>query len=106
MKNQNDLIMRIVAVVLALIACGIIIYNQPQPVQPADPEVVPTVKLELPAGTVVKTKGLPGGDNQTSGGSAPSGLGAPAAPSGRGGGGGGAGGPVISSEGRGESAGR
>ncbi len=72
MKNQNDLIMRIVAVVLALIACGIIIYNQPQPVQPADPEKVPAVKLELPAGTVVKTKGLPGGDNQTSGGSAPS----------------------------------
>lgn len=85
MKNQNDLIMRIVAVVLALIACGIIIYNQPQPFQPQDPEKVPAVKLELPAGTVVRTKGLPGGDNSSSGGAAPS-----AAPSVGGGGGQGA----------------
>ena len=83
MKNQNDLIMRIVAFVLALIACGIIIYNQPQPFQPQDPEKVPAVKLELPAGTVVRTKGLPGGDNSSSGGAA-----APSAAPSMGGGGG------------------
>ena len=63
MKNQNDLIVRIVAVVLALIAIGVIIYNQPQPYAPPAPEQVPVVKLELPAGTVVRTKGLPGGTN-------------------------------------------
>ena len=65
--NQNDLIIRIVAVVLALIACGVIAYNQPQPFVPPAPEPVPAVKLELPTGTVVKTRGLPAGENNTGG---------------------------------------
>ncbi|MBL8061140.1 MAG: hypothetical protein JNK63_10555 [Chthonomonas sp.] len=82
--NQNDLIIRIVAVVLALIACGVIAYNQPQPYVPPTPEAVPQVNLQLPAGTVVKTKGLPNA-GESSGGSAP--IGAPNA-SGFGGGGG------------------
>lgn len=87
--NQNDLIIRIVAVVLALIACGVIAYNQPQPFVPPAPEPVPAVKLELPTGTVVKTRGLPAGENNTGGdpsqpmGNAPQ----PSAPTGGGAGG-------------------
>ena len=67
MKNsqqQTDLIVRVVLVVLALIACGVIAYQQPQPVAPADPERVPAVQLQLPAGTVVRSNSLPGSSNQ------------------------------------------
>jgi len=68
MKNQNDLIIRIVMIVLAVIACGVIIFNKPSAYAPASPEKVPVVNLQLPAGTVVKTKGLPGGGDQPGGG--------------------------------------
>lgn len=97
--NQNDLIIRIVAVVLALIACGVIAYNQPQPFVPPAPEAVPQVNLELPAGTVVKTKGLPNAGNGSGAGSTAGQLGGGGAPASAPAAGGG-GGPVISSEGR------
>lgn len=92
MKNQNDLILRVVAVVLALIACGVIAFNQPQPFQPADPERVPDVKVELPAGTVVRTNGLPGGSDQNQAGGPQMGGGAPAPAAG--------GGMVVGAQGR------
>lgn len=68
MKNQTDLIVKIVAILLALIACGVIASNAPQPFSPTDPVPVPAVNVVLPPGTVVKTNGLP---NAGEGGSAP-----------------------------------
>lgn len=59
MKNQTDLIVKIVAILLALIACGVIASNAPQPFSPTDPTPVPVVDVVLPPGTVVKTNGLP-----------------------------------------------
>lgn len=88
MKNQTDLIVKIVAILLALIACGVIASNAPQPFSPADPAPVPAVNVVLPPGTVVKTNGLPNaGEGSPAGGGAGAGASAGrggAAPSGGG----------------------
>jgi hypothetical protein len=76
MKNQNDLIVRIVTIVLAAIACGVIFYQKPVPATIPAPEKVPAVVTAIPAGAVVTAKGLPGG-GESSGGSTAAGGSAP-----------------------------
>lgn len=104
MKNQNDMIISIVAVVVALIALGVLYGTKPDPVLP---KVSPDVKTAAPSLGEVKVpmvngigSGNPAGTNRTagfggpgaSGGARPgftgagSSNGAPPAPGGGGGG--------------------
>lgn len=75
MKNQNDLIVTVATVVLALVAITAFYFTKPEPKQPPAPEKVLTAAPQLPAGDVQFATSLPGA---TGGGAA------------RGGGGGGA----------------
>jgi hypothetical protein len=84
MKNQNDLIISIVAIVLALIIMGVCIGTKREPVAPAAPEKVNLAAPALPQGDVVMANAL--GSSSSSGG----GAGAPGAAGGNLGGGGGA----------------
>lgn len=100
-KNQNDLIVIIVSVVLALIAIATFYFTKPEVKTPAPPEQVITTAPQLPAGDVKMAAALPGGS--TTGGAAGRGAGAgprgagPAAGSPAGGGNPGAtGGPQLS----------
>ena len=77
MKNQTDLIVTIVAVLLMLIGVGVCYGTKGEATKPAPPEQVVTTKLQYPAGTVVMASALPGAG---SGGGAPAG-----GPGGRGG---------------------
>lgn len=75
MKNQNDLIISIVAVVLMLIGVGVAYGTQRQVTKPAPPESVIVSAPALPQGSVQFANGLPSG-----------GAGAPGAGPGGGGG--------------------
>ncbi|MFY9234312.1 MAG: hypothetical protein WAO58_07615 [Fimbriimonadaceae bacterium] len=93
MKNQNDMIFSIVAVVLALIVAAVFWATMPQ--VPAQVAVAPldTAKATLPAGDVVMSNSLPNAAQAPGGNSAGGGPGGA-----RGGGGGGApsvGGPQV-----------
>jgi hypothetical protein len=73
MKNQNDLIFSIVAIVVFLIAFFVCYGTKPEPVKPASPAPVVLAEPALPTGvTPVLANELPGGG---SGGG--SGLGSP-----------------------------
>lgn len=63
MKNQNDLIVIIVSVVLALIAIATFYFTKPEVKTPAPPEQVITTAPQLPAGDVKMAAALPGGSN-------------------------------------------
>lgn len=63
MKNQNDLIVIIVSVVLALIAIATFYFTKPEVKTPAPPEQVITTAPQLPAGDVKMAAALPGGSS-------------------------------------------
>lgn len=60
MKNQNDLIISIVAVVLALIFGGVFMATAREPVKPAPPEAVIVTDAKMPEGAVKFADSLPG----------------------------------------------
>ena len=60
MKNQNDMIISIVSVVLALIVAGVLFATQPEPPAPVPVAQITTAKAELPQGDVVMANSLPG----------------------------------------------
>lgn len=68
MKNQNDMIVMIVTIALALIAITAFFFTKPQPVQPPQPEAVIVAKPALPTGDVQFANALPGAGNAGSGG--------------------------------------
>jgi len=94
MKNQNDLIVSIASVVLALGFIAGFIFMNPRPITlPPKPEPVPTGALNLPAGSVSYANTLPGasaGGAGGAGGASPfgPGMGNMGAPGGLGGPGG------------------
>lgn len=75
MKNQNDLIISIVAIVLALIIAGVCFGTKREPMKPADPEKVNLAAPTLPQGDVVMANSLSGSG---SAGGGPAGFGPPA----------------------------
>ncbi len=84
---QTNMILSIVAPVVALIAFAIIYFTRPVPVPPAPPAQVNVAASALPANSVVMSNALPN-SGTASGGSASGGPGGPpAAAGGRGGGG-------------------
>lgn len=68
MKNQNDLIISIVAIVLALIIAGVCFGTKREPATIAAPEKVVLTPPVLPQGDVVMTNALPGGGSTSGGG--------------------------------------
>lgn len=68
MKNQNDLIISIVAIVLALIIAGVCFGTKRDPVAPPAPEKVNLTPAKLPEGDVVWANALPGGSGGGGGG--------------------------------------
>lgn len=74
MKNQNDLIISIVAIVLALIIAGVCFGTKREPSTIAAPEKVVLTPPVLPQGDVVMASALPGGSGSGSG--APGSIGA------------------------------
>ncbi|MBC8063586.1 MAG: hypothetical protein H7Y17_02050 [Chlorobia bacterium] len=70
MKNQNDLIISIVAIVLALIIAGVCFGTKREPIAPAAPEAVNLAPPALPQGDVVMANSLPGGGGGGEGGPA------------------------------------
>ena len=66
-NNQNDLIISIVAIVLALIIAGVCFGTKREPVQPAPPEKVNLAPPTLPQGDVVMASSLPGASGGGSG---------------------------------------
>lgn len=67
MKNQNDLIISIVAIVLALIIAGVCFGTKREPVAPAAPEKVNLAPATLPQGDVVMASSLPGAGSASGG---------------------------------------
>lgn len=62
MKNQNDLIFSIVAIVIMLIVIGVAWGTKTDPVQPTPPQAVNTAKPQLPGGVEpVMANALPNG---------------------------------------------
>jgi hypothetical protein len=81
MKNQNDLIISIVAIVLALIIAGVCFGTKREPTKPADPEKVNLAPPTLPQGDVVMANSLSGGGSGGSGGFGGPGGAGPGGPS-------------------------
>jgi hypothetical protein len=81
MKNQNDLIVSIVAIVVALGVSLGFFFNKRVPVKPPEPAPVPTAEAKGAEGSVTFANSLPGGDREAGSGGGPGG-----APGGRGGG--------------------
>jgi len=73
-KNTNDLILVIVAVLVAAIGITAVIMTKPNPVKPADPEQPVLNAPALPAVTVARTNGLGGGNRTGFGGMGVGGL--------------------------------
>lgn len=81
MKNQNDLIISIVAVVLALIIGGVAYGMKRVPVAPAAPEVVVVTPPAMPSSEVKMANALPGASANSGGfGQAGPGMGGPGVP--------------------------
>jgi len=97
--KQNDLIISIVAIVLALIIAGVCWGTKREPATIAPPEVVNLGKLEAPQAEPVMANSLSGGSGGNTGGGGRGGFGAPA-------GLGGPGGPVGPASGFGGPGGR
>ena len=77
MKNQNDLIISIVAIVLALIIAGVCFGTKREPAVIPAPEKVNLAPPQLPQGDVVMANSLPGASGSQGSGSG--GFGAPTA---------------------------
>jgi hypothetical protein len=76
MKNQNDLIFSIVAIIVFLIIGGVAYGTKKDPVAPPVPEAVNTATPKMPEGQVVMANALPSGsNNQNAGGGTPMGGG-------------------------------
>lgn len=96
MKNQNDLIISIVAAVVALACAATFFFGAPKPTELPSPAAVPTAPVAVAEGSVVYADSLPGGSNNgqpgaAAGGGAAAAGGGPGRPSlGVAGGGGGA----------------
>lgn len=67
MKNQNDLIISIVAIVLALIIAGVCFGTKREPAAPPAPEQVNLAAPTLPQGDVIMANALPGASNSQGG---------------------------------------
>jgi len=85
-KNQNDLIVSIVAGVLGLAIIGVAYGTAPKPVEPPAVPPIEVGDAKAPEGSVVYANGLGGSNNQSGGfgaGGAPTGgaAGTPAPPS-------------------------
>jgi hypothetical protein len=63
MKNQNDLIVMIVAIVLGIGFSLAFFFMKREPIAPPAPQQVVTTKLQLPAAEPQWANGLPGGGN-------------------------------------------
>jgi hypothetical protein len=61
LKSQTDMIVAIVAVLLALIMAGVFFGTKRKPVQPAPPEQVNVSPPQYKQGSVVYSNSLPGG---------------------------------------------
>ncbi len=81
MKNQNDLIVSIAAVVVGIAMALVFFFTKREPVAPAAPQQVVTTDSALPTPTVAWSNGIGGGG----GGAAAGGFGGPGGPGGRGG---------------------
>lgn len=82
-KNQNDIIISSVGIVLALIFLAVFYFTKTDPSQPSPPEQVITTPPAFQPGAVVMSDKLPGSDNQQQGqGGAPSGRSIPGPPGG------------------------
>lgn len=68
MKNQLDLILVIVSIVLAGIFAGVFYATKREVAAIPNPEVVPSAPLKLPVGNVKMTTALPGGSGAAAGG--------------------------------------
>lgn len=75
MKNQNDLILVIVSVVVALAAVLISYFTKPERPTPPAPTTVNLSPAVLPEGSVVRTDALPGGTSGGGGGGGAGGRG-------------------------------
>lgn len=69
MKNQNDIIISIVAGVLCIGFSIAFFFMKREPVAPQEPQQVTLTKVTTPDATVSWANGLPGGGNSGSGGS-------------------------------------
>ncbi len=67
MKNQNDMIFSITAIVLALIFGAVFFFTKREPVKPSDPTPVPLSKPQFAPGTVVMANSLPGASSTPGG---------------------------------------
>jgi len=83
LKNQNDLIISVVSLVLAAIIITVFYFTKADPKMAPTAEVVNTGPLAMPAADVKMANALPGGSSQGSGGG-----GSDTATAGAGGGGG------------------
>jgi hypothetical protein len=86
MKNQNDMIWSIVAIVLTLIIAGVCFGTKREPVAPTPPTPVNVATPQYPTSTVVMDNKLGGTDNQAAGGGGGGGRGASGLPGPAGGG--------------------
>jgi len=68
MKNQNDLIFTIVAIIVAIGALAGTYFTKPDPETFAPPAKVVTTDPQYPAGSVTYAPSLPGSGNQGGGG--------------------------------------
>ncbi|MBN9500221.1 MAG: hypothetical protein BGO01_19600 [Armatimonadetes bacterium 55-13] len=68
MKNQNDIIISVVAIVLALIIMGVCIGTKREPLTMSPPEVVNLGELQTPNGDIKWDNSLPGAGGGNSGG--------------------------------------
>ena len=97
MKNQNDLIVSIVAFILMAIIIGVAWGTKKDPVQPTPPQAVNLAQPQLPTAVVpVMSNSLPNGGSNSSGGGPGAGPVGPAV-----GGGGGAMAPQLPAAGGG-----
>lgn len=63
MKNQNDLIISIVAAVVALGCAAAFFFGAPKPIELPAPAAVPTAPVAVAEGSVVYADSLPGGSS-------------------------------------------
>lgn len=68
MKNQNDLIFTIVAIIVAIGALAGTYFTKPEPLTKPDPAKVIVTDPQYPAGSVTYAPSLPGSGNQQGGG--------------------------------------
>ena len=71
MKNQNDLIVSIVAAVLGIGFSLAFFFMKRDPIQPAAPQQVVTTALAYPAAVPVMANALPSGGTNSAGGGSP-----------------------------------